>query len=142
MKLKVIIIFVGLILAFAIAQAKVLDLFTASSDGKAITLEWRSNDESNINRYEIERKSENSPNFVVIETINSDGTGRSRRYVDEEAYMRKNSDAEEISQKTNFSYRIKVIYKDNSFEYSDTVNVTHTINSIRRTWGMIKQMFR
>ncbi len=142
MKLRIFIIIVVIVAATAQAHTKVLDYFTAISDGKAITLEWRSSEESTISRFEIERCSESNPNFVLIETINADGSGKARKYIDEEAYMRKDSEKSDISQKTNFTYRIKVIYKDSSSAYSDTVNVTHTINSIRRTWGMIKQMFR
>ncbi len=138
------IIFIFLFLAALTTnlQAKVLDFFTAKSDNNVITLEWRSSDESNISRYEIERSSEKNPGFSLIETVYSDGSSKTRKYVDEEAYLRKDNKTDKIEQKTTYTYRIKVVYKDNSFKYSDSVNISPTINNIRRTWGMIKEMFR
>jgi hypothetical protein len=41
-----------------------------------------------------------------------------------------------------YSYRIKVIAFDNSVSYSNIVSVSHSVSGIRRTWGMIKEMFR
>jgi hypothetical protein len=44
--------------------------------------------------------------------------------------------------KNFYSYRLKAVYTNGSSHYSDEVRVNHTINSIRRTWGMIKEMFK
>jgi hypothetical protein len=46
-----------------------------------------------------------------------------------------------MSQKT-YSYRLKIIFSDNTYIYSDIALVKHKPSSIRRTWGMIKEMFR
>jgi hypothetical protein len=76
----------------------------------------------------------------MVHTEFAKGNATSYKYIDEDAYSRKNSDGT-LSQ-TIYSYRIKIISNDNSYIYSNTVNVTQEASIIRRTWGMIKEMFR
>ena len=47
-----------------------------------------------------------------------------------------------VSAESEYSYRLKVFFKDHTYKYSDEINVTHKTSSIRRTWGMIKEMFK
>jgi hypothetical protein len=42
----------------------------------------------------------------------------------------------------NLSYRLRIVRDDQSAGYSNTVTVTHSVSGIKRTWGMIKEMFR
>ena len=37
-------------------------------------------------------------------------------------------------------YRLKIIY-DNSISYSQSITVSRPTSGVRRTWGMIKEMF-
>jgi hypothetical protein len=37
---------------------------------------------------------------------------------------------------------LRAIGYDNSSSVSNSVSVAHSISGIRRTWGMIKEMFR
>jgi hypothetical protein len=45
-------------------------------------------------------------------------------------------------QNNQLQYRLKLVRPDKSFTYSNSVSVTHSVSSIKRTWGMIKEMFR
>lgn len=141
MKIKIFFI-VFLIFTIALFASSNIDYFRVTSVGKNIQLEWRTSDETNITRYEIERSSSVSPNFRQITTIDAKGYPSTYKYLDEEAYLKKPDDSDQTLAKQTFNYRIKIVKADNSFTYSSTESVTQEVSSIRRTWGMIKQMFR
>jgi len=115
------------------------DHMTAKSDGKVITIEWRPSIEKGVRSYELERSS-TGDGFRSIANIEPKGAQTTYRFVDENALM-KGGNNERILGKM-YSYRIKVIAFDNSVSYSNIVSVSHSVSGIRRTWGMIKEMFR
>jgi len=78
--------------------------------------------------------------FRSIANIEPKGAQTTYRFIDENALM-KGGNNEQILGKM-YSYRIKVIAFDNSVSYSNIVSVSHSVSGIRRTWGMIKEMFR
>ncbi len=117
-----------------------LEYFRANSDGKVITVEWKPSSESAIDNYEIERAAPNQF-FEKIHTEQAKNTPTvNYTYIDDEAYY-KDTDNKTINANDTYSYRIKIVYKDQSYSYSNTISVEHKVSSIRRTWGMIKQMF-
>ncbi|TAL68431.1 MAG: hypothetical protein EPN82_10580 [Bacteroidetes bacterium] len=121
------------------AVDSLFEFFKANSDGKNITIEWKSTDESTVSRYELERTNTGN-NYVYLATQMAKGSYFSYKYVDEDAFMK---DGNTGTQSRNiYFYRIKIVKKDNSISYSNSVTVTHNISGIRRTWGMIKEMFR
>lgn len=105
--------------------------FNASSDSKVITLEWKTNDEVQVKLYELERTS--GQIYSKIATINANGFPSSYKFIDETALQVANNN-NSSQQKTVYSYRLKIIGKDNSFVYSYHVNVSHSVSSIRKTW--------
>lgn len=117
--------------------------FSAESNGDSVTIRWTSTNEDGIKRYEVERNTASQPSFRRITTLIAKGTPSSYSYIDNEAFMKEdvNSNEELMSQKT-YNYRLKITLNDNSFTYSDIALVQHKPSSIRRTWGMIKEMFR
>jgi hypothetical protein len=118
-----------------------IDSFNASSDSKVITIEWKTNDESFIKSYDLERTS--GQLYTKITSLEAKGVPTSYRFIDESALLSANINKDNSPMNnTNYSYRIKIIGKDNSFVYSNPVNVTHSVSSIRKTWGMLKEMFR
>jgi len=139
MKIKIILILLLISIGYLFA-AEIFEYLKATSNGKVITIEWKSTNETNISQYEIERSSSKQP-FTRITTVEAKGYPSNYKYTDEEAFLR-GDDYEKIMKNNNFTYRIKVIHKDNSFTYSNTVNVLHNVSSIRRTWGMIKELFK
>lgn len=139
MKLKIIILTV-ILSASLLYAADILDSFTAASDGKNITLAWRTTDESNVKNYEIERSASNQY-FKSITIITAKGYGYNYNYIDESAFLR-DGDSPQPLAKSTYKYRLKINNKDNSTYYSNTALVAHNVSGIRRTWGMIKEMFR
>jgi hypothetical protein len=139
MKIKAFIILLVFLFVGSLFAVDVLEFFNGYSSGKSIIIEWKSSDEKTVNKYEIER---NTPNqsFKMIHSEAAKGFSTNYKYIDDEAYSRKNGDV--ILSQTTYCYRIKIVYNDNSYIYSNSVNVTQDVSIIRRTWGMIKEMFR
>ena len=107
---------------------------TARSDGTNITLQWVSDDETGVLRYEIERKSGANGQFLYLVQVPLRGNGSSYLYVDDSAFLR--------ATETLYFYRIKVDYSNGSSVYYGPIAVQHSVSSVRRTWGSIKAMFR
>ncbi|GAB1429597.1 hypothetical protein MASR2M18_04290 [Ignavibacteria bacterium] len=120
-----------------LAAQATFDYVTAKSDGKSITVEWRTESESGVANFAVERAADGVL-FSTVSTLEARGSQTVYRYVDEDALMKGNNDAAG----KKYVYRIKIIGGDNSVTYSNSINVTHNISGIRRTWGMIKEMFR
>lgn len=115
-----------------------IERINVTSNGKDITIEFKTINEKNITLFEIER-SINNGNFKKLTSILPKGYPSTYKYVDQEAFLK---ETEEKVNATSYSYRIKIIFKDNTYSYSNSVNVSHKVNGIYRTWGMIKEMFR
>jgi hypothetical protein len=132
------------ILAFAViafATDTILKNFTAESGGDFITVRWTTENEAGIKQFEIERSASDQI-YKKIETRLALGKASSYSYIDEEAFMKQDGGNTEIQSQNVYSYRLKVVYKDNNSSYSDEAYVMHKPSSFRRTWGMIKEMFR
>ena len=107
---------------------------TARSDGSNITIQWVSDDESGVIRYEIERKSGTNGQFLFLVQLPVKGDNASYLYVDDTAFLR--------AMESVYQYRIKVDYSNGTSVYYGPVTVLHQVSSVRRTWGSIKAMFR
>ncbi len=138
---NIIFVIVALSVAFLWANTTMLDSFVAESSGNSVSIRWKVKSAEQINRFEIER-SINNVTFQKVESVNS--TGKSfYTYVDNEAFMKQGTDDNpELQQKNSYYYKLKIVNKDESYDYSETVNVVHKSSSFKRTWGMIKEMFR
>lgn len=112
--------------------------FTARSNGANITLEWESARESQVSHYEILRSTQNQNDYRYVATITAKGAASRYSFVDENAYMK--GDKPETAG-TLYMYKLKMVGSQ-KVAYSDAVSVTHNVSSVRRTWGMIKEMFR
>lgn len=124
----------------ALAATFSIDSFSARSDGKNITIEFRTGKEADIAKFEIERSiSTLSPDYKSISTLEARNMPNVYKFVDENAYMRSGSTS---TAGNIYLYRIKITGNDGSIQYSAPVSVTHNVSSVRRTWGMIKDMFR
>lgn len=123
-----------------LAQDGLLSSFTAKSDGSNVTLEWATTTESAISHFEIERAPINTP-FKYLSTEKAHGFPSSYSFRDDNVFSKEDGVGSTQSN-NNFMYRIKIVKKDNKYEYSNNVNVVHNISGIQKTWGMIKEMFR
>ena len=105
----------------------------ANSDGVNVTLHWMTEDESNVLRFEVERRYGTESDFLKIGTLDAKGASL-YEFVDYSAF-----------QKTTavYQYRVKVVFSNGTNPlYSQLITVSHTVSGIRKTWGSIKAMFR
>jgi hypothetical protein len=128
-----------LVCLFIIAHTIVLaDIFKnnslkASSDGSNVILQWVTEDETNVARFDVERRTGADGSFLPVASLDAKGVS-SYEFV-EYSVFRKST--------TVYEYRIKVVFLDNSNPvYTGPVSVSHTVSGVRRTWGSIKAMFR
>ncbi|MGQ9818900.1 MAG: hypothetical protein ACUVQ1_03120 [Candidatus Kapaibacteriales bacterium] len=137
--MKHLILFTLLICVYTLfAIDTIIQNFTATSNGRDIIIEFRTLSEKNVTRFEIERSVNNSP-FKKLTSFDPKGPSSYYKYIDEGAFLKEN---ENTPQANNYSYRIKIIFADKSYSFSNTVTVSHVVNGLFRTWGMIKEMFR
>jgi hypothetical protein len=122
------------------ASDNVIEYLRAKSDGKSITVEWKTTSEQDINSFAIERAGSDQI-FESIETKQAKGFASTYTYLDESTFKTSENGDKTLSKNIYF-YRIAINKKDGSKVYSTIANVTHNTSSIRRTWGMLKEMFR
>lgn len=125
-------------LATVVAADIAFDYLTARSNGKDIRVEWKTTREDDVTKFEVERSLAGQNDFRSVGTLVARGSGTSYSFVDENAMV--NGKSSTVSA-TLYSYRIRSVGQSTS-ALSQTINVSHTVSSVRRTWGMIKEMFR
>jgi hypothetical protein len=118
------------------AATVVIESFTARPQSGAILLEWRVSREEGIARYEVERARAGSQDFLTLTTVAPKGAPATYTYEDRDVLRTA------ATQQSVYTYRIKIVGKDGSVSYSTTVTVAYNVSGVRRTWGMIKEMFR
>jgi len=123
-----------LVTAVAISGVILVSTFTARSDGTNITVQWTSDDESGVLRYELERKAGVNGQFMFLVQIPVKGNNSQYVYVDDTAFLR--------GMESIYYYRVKVDFSNGSSVYYGPIAVSHQVSSVRRTWGSIKAMFR
>lgn len=126
-KILLVLSFVGTVFAGA-----TLYYFNARSENETIKLEWKTQDETNIKHFIIQRRNPSS-SYIDIATLSPKGNNSYYSYTDESAYK---------SMDLVFIYRLKIVDGDNTVSYSSEVTVSHSISGVKRTWGSIKAMFR
>ena len=93
-----------------------LTSFTASTNGNSVTLNWTTATELNNSGFEIQRSSEGE-NWQNLAFVNGIGTS-----TETHSYSYTDNEVEEGS----YSYRLKQIDFDGSFEYSNIINISVT----------------
>lgn len=117
-----------------------LQYFSARSSGTSITVEWRTNAEENVLQYEIERAGDDQV-FRFVAVVPAKGSNQVYSFTDNEAFGKPDGTNGTIA-KTYFTYRLKIVNGDKTTSYSNSTGVSHSVSGIKRTWGMIKEMFR
>lgn len=141
MKKALIIIFVIIAFTAVYAVNSAIRTFRAFSTGTNITVEWSTSDEINLKQFELQR-SGNNAGYKKVKLFEAVGKANDYKFVDEEALLKEGDINPEAQSGKVYSYRLKLIYSSGSEELSESISVTHQTNSIRRTWGMIKELFR
>ncbi|NOX18479.1 MAG: hypothetical protein GXO87_09405 [Chlorobi bacterium] len=132
-KLFKISIFFLLLSTVTLFAGAVLISFTAESDGENILLKWTTTNETNLHYFVVERKPVGGSFGLVSQPIQAKGDNSEYEFTDENAF--KASDV-------LFIYRLKIVEVDNHASYSGEVSVSHSVSSVKRTWGSIKALFR
>ncbi len=116
-----------------------MEYFTARSDGRSITIEWKPSLEQGVLRYDIERSTDNRT-WTLIASLDPKGSGIVYRYVDSDVLSKGTQDP--TTSGKVYYYRLRIVGSDNSIAYTSSTAVTHNLSTVRRTWGMIKEMFK
>jgi len=129
------------------AFTEVLTYLKGRVDADAILVEWQSGNEAGVLNYTVERSDIKENDFEELSTISASGNNASYRYrdasVNEIAAPGTNggSGRNKAPLADLYKYRIKINYAD-AVSYSQSITVTRPSSGVKRTWGMIKEMFR
>jgi hypothetical protein len=132
MKMKLSYFVIIFLVATAVFAGTFLEYFQGRSDGEDIRLEWKTQEEVNLQHFKIERKTPQS-SFVDITTVQPKGSNSYYTYLDQSAYKPNNM---------IFIYRLKIVDTNGQVSYSNEVSVSHSVSGVKSTWGSIKAMFR
>jgi hypothetical protein len=120
--------------AWLLASTRISD-FQARRENNAVVLEWTTESESNLARFEIERSTDRLRWLKIGETAASGESSGQLRYQYRDNTIFK-------AAVNNFYYRILMVDKGGqSVTYDVIVSVSGT-SGIRHTWGSLKAMFR
>lgn len=123
------------VLALAISSWAAVEImsFTVQSLGDHARLSWTSGQEIDFASYLVERSSD-GVNFMTVGQVAARGAFSEYAFTDQSPLNADNQ--------RPFYYRLKLINRDNTFGYSETIEVSLTFSAVVRTWGGIKAMFR
>ena len=134
--LLLIVCFTGVAFGFT----EVLTYLKGRAETDAVSLDWQSGTETGVKSYAIERSDYKTSDFKEIGTVNA--TGNNSTYHFRDAVMTNGSANHSNTPLSDlFKYRIRINYA-NAVSYSQTIPVTRPSAGVKRTWGMIKEMFR
>ena len=129
----------------AFGFSEVLTYLKGTPAADAITLDWQSGVETGIRSYSVERSDIKSSDFREIGSVVATGNNSTYHYRDaviNGANQSGSGSGHSIAPLGDlYKYRIRLNY-DNAISYSQTINVTKPAAGVKRTWGMIKEMFR
>mgnify|MGYP001045521681 CR=1 FL=1 len=109
--------------------------FHARRERNYILLEWATEFESNLLKFEIER-SPDRIHWIKIGEVSAIGeSNQVRFYTFKDQTLLKGNVA-------SLSYRLNLVYKNGTSELYDVIVSVEGISGIRQTWGSIKAMFR
>lgn len=143
---KTLILIISLSLAgIAFASSEVITYLKGTPGSDAITLDWQSGIETGVRSYAIERSEKNTSDFKEIGSVTASGNNSTYHYRDAAVnganIKGSNGGGSFMPLSDLYKYRIRLNY-DNAVSYSQTINVTRPSAGVKRTWGMIKEMFR
>lgn len=136
------IIFISLFLAVITTMiASTLDFsrLNARPEGDNVVIEWILGEENSVKSYEIYRA--NNGFYTKIAEKDAKGSNTSYKHIDVEAFI-KNIKEAQVQEKIDLKYKIKVRYNNGTISESNDIEVSHNVSSVKRTWGMIKELFR
>lgn len=130
MKIFQIILFLLLSTSLLLAGAVLVE-WGAEPEQDRIIVHWKTSSEDELLKFVVERSSDNS-HFSEIGEVIARGPGFEYRFEDDKLGMTNNL----------FYYRLRLVNKNGSFQYSETFWAFSNILSTSRSWGSIKALFR
>ncbi|MFM8473497.1 MAG: hypothetical protein ACKOBV_08265, partial [Candidatus Kapaibacterium sp.] len=132
---------VGLLLTATVMAADIsMEYFTTKADGNSVAIEWMCTTERAVARFEVERSTDGQT-YRSVGVVEPRGAYQVYRFTDPDVLL-KGGDTQQKVVGRSYSYRIRVVGTDNSSTYSSVSSLVHNVSSVRRTWGMIKEMFK
>jgi len=122
----ILIIFVS----FVLGNAVIVE-WKAEPGANKITLQWKTSEENNVQKFVIERSIDNK-HFADIGEVTPRGPGYLYKFVDDNIGK----------VKSIFYYRLRIVNTNGSIQRTDVLQVIPNISSFTRTWGSIKALFR
>ena len=137
------IIAVTIVATLGFGSLGAIDSFTARPDGDGITLEWKSLSETGIKSYAVERSDVRLNNFQEVGSVPVTGNNSYYKFHDGQLSSAPLAGQTGGTQPMAdaYKYRLRMNLTTGEVSYSETVNVTKPSSGVRRTWGMIKEMF-
>lgn len=118
----------------ALAGPSLFSYLRAVPQSDDIVVTWRSSSETGVQYFDIERRSDDYPEFRRLERISAKGAPSTYSYTDNDAFYKPSSGK-------RFTYRIRAAGSGGE-QFSPTTSVVHEVSSVKRSWGMIKELFR
>jgi len=134
MKKRALLMFaMSLMIASAVyAESSVVRGLSARAEDQRVVVEWNSGIETGVTEYRILRSFDNI-RFYQIATVKPEGSNHFYRFYDNDLFKDKNN---------TYYYEIQIVFASGRTELSATADVSVGSNSVRRTWGSIKALFR
>lgn len=111
----------------------VFSYVTAKPSGDEVVVQWQTTSEVGVGGFEIERRSDNTSSFKRLARIEVKGSGKIYTFIDNSAFFKG-------QEQQQYTYRVKTI--GGTVVYSSSATVVHDVSSVRKSWGMIKELFR
>jgi hypothetical protein len=118
----------------AFVNADVFSTIRAVTQGDNIVITWRTQAEPGVQNFEIERKSDEVTEYRRLGRVIAHGSAATYSFTDDGAFYKN------LAGK-RFTYRIRAVGPSVD-QYSSTATVVHEVSGVRRSWGMIKELFR
>jgi hypothetical protein len=117
-----------------LAMQGLFSFVKAVPQGDEIAIQWQTSNEYGVQSFEIERKSDESPEYRRLTRVEPRGAGFMYTYIDDGAFYKSASSKQ-------FTYRIRAVGPSTQ-QYSPSISIAHEVSSVRKSWGMIKELFR
>ncbi len=111
-----------------------LKYFNVDRDGNALAATWETEQENQVQRFEVFRKAGFDADFVLVGQSNGHGINLQYKVMDDQVYKVGSSDF--------IDYRLEVVFDNGVRKRLAEKKVNYTSTAIRRSWGSIKAMFQ
>lgn len=101
--------------------------------GDQVVVQWQTSRESGVAAFDVERKGVSESTYRRVGRVAPKGSGAQYSFVDNSAFFR-TADARQ------YQYRIRAV--GGSDVYSSIMTVALEVAGVKKSWGMIKELFR